>query len=387
MNILFIRSHTFLTNEVENALRQSADHTVTTLSMPLDPDQTAIQSALDGIGAVVPALVFVINDAGTDKNGIFIRELIKCGCHIVNWFHDYPLYEVLFASRVLLTDPQIIYLVSEKSFVDLMKSRRCTAFFMPLAADHSYFPPSHETNFLYDVSFVGNSSSLFIDSIMTEHRGKEIDKLLPLLASLKKQYYSNPQSDIRQYIVYNKAQWSQVTLLDDNEVIFLLEWLCGYFYRRDFIVGVSEHFKQRFICFGDGDWEHFIKQSQVSAEACYYTTLHKCYASTKVNLNINRIQIRTSFTQRIFDCAACGAFLLTDKRELNGNYFNLDGSDQELVEFTSLKDCIDKTEYFITHDKERQAIAARAQKKVLELHTYKRRIASILTICKDVWGI
>jgi spore maturation protein CgeB len=387
MNILFIRSHTFLTTEVENALRKRVDLTVTTLSMPLNPDRAAIASALDGVRAVLPALVVIINDAGTDKDGIFVKELIKRGCFIINWFHDYPLYEEIFSGRVLLTGQHSIYLASEQSFVDELRARGCQSFFMPLATDPAYFPKVQDTSFIYDVSFVGNSSSLFIDSIMTEHRGNEINKLLPLLASLKKLYYANPQSNIRQYLLDNKVLWTNKTSFDDNETIFLLEWLCGYFYRRDFIVAVSDHFKDRFTCFGDGDWEHFIKLSKVSAEACYYTTLYKCYASTKVNLNINRIQIRTSFTQRIFDCAACGAFLLTDKRELNSSYFTLDGSEQELVEFVSLKDCIDKTEYFIIHDDERKAIAARAQKKVLALHTYENRIASALAICKDVWGI
>jgi spore maturation protein CgeB len=387
MNILFIRSHTFLTNEVENALRKRDDLTVTTLSMPLNPDQDAIASALSGIQAILPALVVIINDAGTDRDGVFVKELIKRGCSIVNWFHDYPLYEEIFSGRVLLKGPHIMYLVSEHSFVDILRARGCQTFFMPLATDPSYFPKVNDTGYLYDVSFVGNSSSLFIDSIMNESRGNEINKLLPLLVLLKKQYYSNPRSNISQYLLDNKAQWIDKTSLDENETIFLLEWLCGYFYRRDFIVAVSEHFKERFVCFGDGDWEHFIKQSRISAEACYYTTLYKCYATTKVNLNINRIQIRTSFTQRIFDCAASGAFLLTDKRELNNSYFTLDGSNQELVEFTSLKDCIDKTEYFITHEDERMAIASRAQRKVLELHTYDNRIVSILAICKDVWGV
>lgn len=387
MNILFIHSHTFLTCEVENALRKRADLNVTTVSMPLNPDRVAIASALDSIKAVLPALVVIINDAGTDKDGIFVKKLINHGCCIVNWFHDYPLYEQIFSGRVLLTDPRIVYLVSEQSFVTIMEERGCQTYFLPLATDPAFFPPSQDTIFLNDVSFVGNSSSLFIDSIMTEHRGNEINKLLPLLASLKKQYYENPRIDIHQYLIINKALWDGKTSLDDYETVFLLEWLCGYFYRRDFVVAVSDHFKERFVCFGDGDWEHFIKQSRVSAEACYYTTLYKCYASTKVNLNINRIQIRTSFTQRIFDCAACGAFLLTDKRELNSSYFTTDGSGQELVEFTSLKDCIDKTEYFIAHENERKAIAARAQKKVLELHTYKQRVESIIAICKDAWGI
>jgi len=355
--------------------------------MPLNPDQAAITSALDGIQSVLPALVVIINDTGTDKVGIFVTELIKRGCFIVNWFHDDPLYEVIFSGRTLLTDPHIIYLVSERSFVDILKIRGCQTFFMPLATDPSYFPKADDTGFLYDVSFVGNSSSLFIDSIMTEHRGNEINRLLPLVASLKKRYYANPQTDIHQYLLDTKKQWADTVSLDVNETVFLLEWLCGYFYRRDFVVAVSEHFKDRFVCFGDGDWEHFIRKSRVSAEACYYTTLYKCYTATKVNLNINRIQIRTSFTQRVFDCAACGAFLLTDKRELNSSYFSIDGSDQELVEFTSLNDCIDKTEHFITHEDERKAIAQRAQKKVLELHTYDNRIISILAICKDVWGV
>jgi spore maturation protein CgeB len=109
-------------------------------------------------------------------------------------------------------------------------------------------------------------------------------------------------------------------------------------------------------------------QSQVSTDACYYTNLCSYYRSTRVNLNINRIQIKTSFTQRIFDCKASGAFVLTEKRPLNSRYFVTEGPEKELVEFSSRPQCMELIDYYCEHDDERQRIALAGREKVLKLH-------------------
>lgn len=387
MRIIFFKSHTFLTREIENALRERTDISFVNVSMPQYPHPSEIPVLIERLRPFFPALIIVINDAGLDFQGLFQEQLIKMGCHIVNWYHDYPFYEEIFQQRKMVPSKERIDFVSENSFVDEMTKRGFNCNFLPLATDPNFFYTLDKIDYRTDISFVGNSSSLFIDSVLTEYRTNEIEKLLPLLGILKKQYYKNPQSNLREYLLENSPLWERKTYLGKEETLFILEWLCGYFYRRDFIKLLSDKYPGRFICYGDADWKHFIDPSIVSTEACYYSNLHETYQTTKINLNVNRIQIRTSFTQRIFDCAACGAFLLTDKRTLNDLFFKTDGPEIELVQFSSFDECCGLIDYFLSHDQERKAIAARAQKKVLSEHTYAHRLAAILSKCKSQWGV
>lgn len=382
MNVLFLSSHTFLTKEIENALRKRTDLTLLTMDVPQYPQIPYIETLIDKIGYFLPALVISVNDGGFDYNGVFQKILISKGCLLANWYHDYPFYEEIFHGRVMIPQKETLFFISEESFVQESLNRGFNSFFLPLATDPVYFYSDSDNRLTKDISFVGNSSSFFIDSVITEKRGQEIEKIISLLGMIKKKYYSNPMTNIRDLLISNEILWENKTSLARNELFFLLEWLCGYFYRKDFIVNISQKYQKSFTCFGDADWKHIIDPLQVSTEACYYTTLHEVYKSSKINLNINRIQIRTSFTQRIFDCSACGAFILTDKRKQNSNYFCTEGKQKELVEFSSLEECTSLIDFYLVHEEERIEIAKRAKKNVLENHTYDNRIETMLSVCK-----
>lgn len=386
MNTIFFNSHTFLTKEVESALRKHPDLNVLTVNIPQHPSVSSIDSIIDQIQFFFPALIISINDAGLDYEGILQSVLINKGCYIVNWYHDYPFYEELFFGRKMNPCKERIDFVSEESFVPEMQNRSFNVFFLPLATDLHFFSDLPST-IKRDVSFVGNSSSYFIDSLVTEERGKEVQKLLPLMGMLKKKYYNDSTFNVRDFLINCKSEWQSRTNLPDEELLFILEWLCGYFYRRDFIKSIDNRYPSNFTCFGDADWKHFINPLHVSTAACYYTTLQDIYKSTKVNLNINRIQIRTSFTQRIFDCSACGAFILTDKRKLNDLLFTTSGTKKDLIQFSSLDECCTLIDYYLKHDDERMEIARRARETVLQNHTYDKRIAKIIELCRNTWEI
>jgi spore maturation protein CgeB len=278
--------------------------------------------------------------------------------------------------------------VSEESFVPKLIEKGYKAFFLPLAVDPLYFNLEGAVDLARDVAFVGNSSLEWLDTLITEEVQKELEKFAPLITTLKTMYCKNPsQADLKAYLIDNQEQWGNKTGLAREKFLFLMEWLVGYFYRRDFIIEISKHFKDRFTCFGDIYWSRFIDASQVSTDACYYTNLCSYYRSTRVNLNINRIQIKTSFTQRIFDCKASGAFVLTEKRPLNGRYFVTEGPEKELVEFSSRRKCMELIDYYCEHDDERQRIALAGREKVLKLHTYDARIDLMFETCRKEWGI
>lgn len=387
MNIVFFNSHTFLTRELINSLHKRHDHKSVIVTVPQYPTDDQVVIIYEQIKPFLPALVITLNDAGLDLQGELQKKLFVSGSFLVNWYHDYPFYEEIFYNRRMEPSDSRIDLVSEESFLPEMHARGFTSHFLPLATDPSFFNSSMISKFCRNIAFVGNSSSEFIDRLLTEKRVGELEKLLSLQVSLKKHYNIDSSFNIHDFLVYNPGLWQGKTDLDDREVIFCIEWMIGYLYRRDFIVALAQKYQNKFTCFGDPYWTKFLNPEAVSSEACYYDNLCKIYQSTKININVNRIQIRTSFTQRIFDCAASGAFIITDKRKGNSSLFKTSGSECELVQFDSFEHCCSLIDYYLTHEDERLKITDALKKKVLAYHTYDCRLESILYLGKIKWKL
>ncbi len=100
-------------------------------------------------------------------------------------------------------------------------------------------------------------------------------------------------------------------------------------------------------------------------------------AASRVCLNRHTDEVWEGGNIRTFEVAGAGSCLLTDDRPNIGELF----SDSEIVRYTSLPDCAEKTEYLLAHDYEREAIAARGRARVLRDHTTYNRCQKI----KDVF--
>jgi len=206
--------------------------------------------------------------------------------------------------------------------VPLLRDKGFDAHFLPLAAAPEYFNTNGPAPaYKYDISFVGSSSLQFMDGITTEPVQQELEKFKPLLARLRDSYNQNPRQSIRDWLYKHDSEWRSRIAIDPDSFVFVMQWMVGYLYRKDFVVDIARTYKQRFICLG-----RYLLVKIHGSRACVdrRTVLHESVhllRSCRINLNVNRIQTLTSFTQRIFDCKASGAFLLTDKRALNSEYF------------------------------------------------------------------
>jgi spore maturation protein CgeB len=388
MNVVYFKSKTFLARELENALTKRNDLNLLVVAIPDKIPSEAAPSIIDRIKGHLPAIVLSVNDAGYDAQGVLSDGLAAAGCYQCNWYLDDPFYETLFFYRRMPNLKNRLDFVSEESFVPLMVEKGSHAYFLPLATDPLYFNTKGDVGYKRDCAFVGNSSISLLDSIITKDVGIEFEKHAQLLGDLKKYYYTHPcEADIGDQLLRTATQWENRISMPREQFMFRMQWLVGYFYRRDFIIEMARKLKSRFMCFGDIYWSKFIDPLLVSTDACYYTNLCEYYRSTKVNLNINRIQIKTSFTQRIFDCKASGAFILTEKRRLNDRFFKTKGENRELVEFSTWQECLDLIDYYCEHDEERKNIARAGREKVLSEHTYDRRVEQIFEVCRKEWGI
>ena len=107
------------------------------------------------------------------------------------------------------------------------------------------------------------------------------------------------------------------------------------------------------------------------------TEMPLIFHSSKINLNITSKAIREGLPLRIFDVLGCGGFLLTNYQTELPAYFtpgvHLDcyGSEDELLE---------KTEFYLTHEKDRAEIARCGYEAVKKYHNYPERLLEMLTM-------
>lgn len=80
---------------------------------------------------------------------------------------------------------------------------------------------------------------------------------------------------------------------------------------------------------------------------------------------------------RNFEIPGCGGFLLTADADNLWDYYE---NGKEIVIFKDEKDLIEKIQYYLLHDSEREAIAKRGYERTLREHTYEKRFNDIFKI-------
>jgi len=98
---------------------------------------------------------------------------------------------------------------------------------------------------------------------------------------------------------------------------------------------------------------------------------------SKINLNITAKSIRTGLPLRIYDVLACGGFLITNYQNELTDYFE---PDADLVYYTSEEDLIEKVDYYLTHEKDRQEIAHNGLQKIIQYHNYPERLLQMISL-------
>lgn len=86
---------------------------------------------------------------------------------------------------------------------------------------------------------------------------------------------------------------------------------------------------------------------------------------------------------RLYEATGVGTMLLTDEKANLGELF-VPG--REVVTYRDEAELVERIDHYLSHDAERQAIAAAGQARTLTEHTYVRRIEELLAILRDSKG-
>lgn len=181
-----------------------------------------------------------------------------------------------------------------------------------------------------------------------------------LIDDINQQYLAkNPNTHLqvsKEALVYAMA--SGVTR---EERIILLN-LCG------------KRFDTKFYSYNQCE---LIKNVTYCGSIDYVQQMPKVFASTKINLNPTLRIIQSGIPQRALDIMACGGFLLSNYQVELAEYFE---QGKHMIMYESIGDAIEKIEYYLAHDAEREAIAGAGRKEVLQNYSMQECLRNIFAV-------
>lgn len=109
--------------------------------------------------------------------------------------------------------------------------------------------------------------------------------------------------------------------------------------------------------------------------ADYYSEMPYIFASSKININISLRSILTGIPLRVVDILGAGGFCLTNYQAEMAEYFE---NGRELVWYESPEDMLEKAEYFLHHDEEREKIAMNGADAAERMFSYDVLLPKIM---------
>ena len=113
----------------------------------------------------------------------------------------------------------------------------------------------------------------------------------------------------------------------------------------------------------------------------YYTELGRVYHFSKINLNITLPSIETGAPLRIFDIMSYGGFVLSNYQK---DFDTLFTPGKDIAVFHDLEELKEQAAYYLSHEEERMAVAARGYQTVNRLYTYEHQLQKMLDICEAI---
>lgn len=114
--------------------------------------------------------------------------------------------------------------------------------------------------------------------------------------------------------------------------------------------------------------------------ADYIKDMPLIFNESKINLNISLRCIQSGMPLRCLDIMGAGGFLLSNYQKELAYFFE---PNKEIVLYDSRVDLMNKIEYYLNHDEEREEIAKRGREKVVKHFDYMKVVPMIFKIAME----
>ncbi len=100
------------------------------------------------------------------------------------------------------------------------------------------------------------------------------------------------------------------------------------------------------------------------------------FKNSKINLNISLKGIEAGTPLRVMDIMGAGGFVITNYSPETAELFE---EDKEIVMFRTPEELLQKVDFYLNHEKEREQIAKAGHEKVMNCYTYEKKIKQLFT--------
>ncbi len=300
------------------------------------------------------------------------------GIPYVSWIYDSP--HVRLYSYTILNPCNHVYVFDQEVYREFHNAGIPTVHYMPLAANTERLDVMERAGkpaYDYDLSFVGalyteihqlfdrvkglpDYARGYLDALMSAQRkvwGCNFiqESLEPVLPDLYKSLPLDPNPDGAESREFLYAQYVI------NRKITGLE-------RTELLRAITQKRSLDLFTFDDTfSMANLRNHGQVNP----YEEAPRVFKRSKINLNITLRSIKSGIPLRCFDIMGSGGFLLSN---FQSDFLGLFTPGEDFVFYEDKRDLLDKIDYYLTHDKEREEIARNGHDKVASAHTYQHRV-------------
>ncbi|MCL2718033.1 MAG: glycosyltransferase [Lachnospiraceae bacterium] len=310
-----------------------------------------------------------------------------CRIKYLAWVYDSPCVEVY--SETVAYDTNYVFIFDRQTCFDLMKKGIKTVFYLPMAADVTFYNEVIESAAdasAADISFVG---SLYTETKpqfapLENDNGYLKGYLDGLVKAQLGIYGANFLESALSPEIILKMQ--QICLMPQRvHSMETIAWLYANYYLAKKVTSLERTEIVRRLANQDKNFRLFTGEDTSALPGVnnggyidYYSQSPLVFRNSKINLNISLKSIHSGIPLRAFDIMGCGGFLLSNYQADFLEHF-IPGED--FVYYESLDDLQDKVEYYLANESERCQIAKNGYDKVSSRHTYRHRIREMLEIC------
>lgn len=172
---------------------------------------------------------------------------------------------------------------------------------------------------------------------------------------------------------YTKASGGKVHV-NRREMEYLLACETTSRERRLLLALLSNHFQ---VALYSGKQDEHLTKVQQFGYADYYTKMPQIFVRSKINLNISLKAIPSGIPLRVLDIMACGGFLISNFQAEMAEYFAIG---DEIVVYENPADLVEKVQFYLSHDEERQRIAGNGKARIETDFSFESRMREILNV-------
>lgn len=380
LRITFLDFGYFLSKEITRGIRREGHKAFIVEGSKNDSPGSIIRKLSENILNYRPDFVLTINHFGLDEEGILTSFLESIEMPVASWFVDSPdLIVKEFHGNV---SPYVAIFVWDKTYE---KEIRSVGFehvdYLPLATDEKIFKPirlKHKDLLKYRarVGFVGNSM-VFPTMEKMQKVPEELKSLVEHLAGIISSERISYASALKRLPQEKQDKIANLPRKKRIAVEGATLWKATQEYRLACLRTI-DNFKP--VIHGDNGWRSLMNGNCVLRRPLhYYNELPLFYNSCEINLNATSLQMVEAVNQRVFDVPACRAFLLTDHQQSIESLFEVG---REIITYREKEEIPELVKFYLRHPSMRDEVSKRGRRRVLQEHTYKKRIENIVSLMR-----